>query len=101
MLAQPMLKAPATRVAPAPAILLGGGQQREGRPLPEDVQRKMELFFEADFSEVRIHIGPEAPSIGALAFTVGTDIYFGPGQYAPHTEHGERLLGHELTHVVQ
>jgi hypothetical protein len=72
-----------------------------GQRLPEPVQRKMEAFFGADFSAVRVHVGPEASSIGALAFAHGTDLYFAPGQYAPGSQHGQRLLGHELTHVVQ
>jgi hypothetical protein len=72
-----------------------------GRRLPDAVQQKIEAFFQADFSDVRVHVGPEASSIGALAFTHGTDLYFGPGQYAPETPQGQRLLGHELTHVVQ
>ena len=37
----------------------------------------------------------------ALAFTLGTDLYFAPGQYNPETIYGQQLLGHELTHVVQ
>ena len=41
------------------------------------------------------------PSIGALAFTHGTDLYFAPGQYNPQSTQGQQLLGHELTHVVQ
>jgi hypothetical protein len=72
-----------------------------GQRLPEPVQRKMETFFGADFSDVRVHVGPEASSIGALAFAHGTDLYFAPGQYDPASQHGQRLLGHELTHVVQ
>ena len=36
-----------------------------------------------------------------LAFTMGSDLYFVPGQYNPQTPQGEQLLGHELTHVVQ
>jgi GNAT superfamily N-acetyltransferase len=72
-----------------------------GWPLPRDVQRKMESALAASFSDVRIHVGPEAASIGAVAFTWGTDIHFAPGQYNPHTPHGQFLLGHELTHVVQ
>ncbi len=72
-----------------------------GQRLPEPVQRKMEAFFGADFSDVMVHIGPEAPSIGALAFTHGSDLYFAPGQYRPTTSEGQRLLGHELTHVLQ
>jgi ribosomal protein S18 acetylase RimI-like enzyme len=76
-------------------------QKSGGWPLPRDVQAKMEAALGADFSDVRIHVGPEASAIGAIAFTWGTDIHFAPGQYSPHTRHGQSLLGHELTHVVQ
>ncbi len=72
-----------------------------GWPLPRDVQAKMESALGANFSDVRIHVGPEATAIGAIAFTWGSDIHFAPGQYNPHTPHGQSLLGHELTHVVQ
>jgi ribosomal protein S18 acetylase RimI-like enzyme len=72
-----------------------------GWPLPRDVREKMERAMGANFSDVRVHVGPEAGSIGAIAFTWGSDIHFAPGQYNPHTPHGQFLLGHELTHVVQ
>lgn len=72
-----------------------------GLPLPRDVQAKMEKALSANFSDVRVHVGPEAASIGAVAFTWGTDIHFAPGQYNPNTPHGQFLLGHELAHVVQ
>lgn len=72
-----------------------------GWPLPRDVQAKMESALGANFSDVRIHVGSDAPSIGALAFTWGSEIHFAPGQYSPHTPHGQFLLGHELQHVVQ
>jgi len=72
-----------------------------GWPLPRDVREKMEKALGASFSDVRIHVGPEASSIGAIAFTWGSDVHFAPGQYNPHTPHGQFLLGHELTHVVQ
>src|SRR5271169_3566387 len=72
-----------------------------GWPLPREVQAKMESVLNANFSDVRIHVGPEASAIGAIAFTWGSDIHFAPGQYNPHTPHGQFLLGHELTHVVQ
>jgi len=72
-----------------------------GWPLPRDVQAKMEGALGASFADVRIHVGPEASSIGAVAFTWGSDIYFAAGQYNPHTPHGQFLLGHELQHVVQ
>ena len=61
----------------------------------------MESFFNTSFADVRVHVGHEAPSIGALAFTHGTDLYFAPGQYNPQSTQGQQLLGHELTHVVQ
>jgi ribosomal protein S18 acetylase RimI-like enzyme len=61
----------------------------------------MESALGASFSDVRIHVGPEASAIGAIAFTWGSDIHFAPGQYNPHTQEGQALLGHELTHVVQ
>jgi GNAT superfamily N-acetyltransferase len=72
-----------------------------GWPLPRDVQAKMEAALGANFSDVRVHVGPEASAIGAIAFTWGSDVHFAPGQYNPHTPHGQFLLGHELTHVVQ
>lgn len=84
-----------------PAHLAGFQARGPGQKLPDTVLRKMESFFGADFSDVRVHVGSEAASLGALAFTIGPDLYFAPGQYAPHHSHGQRLLGHELAHVVQ
>jgi hypothetical protein len=84
---------------PLPSGVLGGGGG--GRPLPEDVRGKMESFFGADLSDVRIHVGSEAPKIGALAFTLGSNLYFAPGQLDLQSHRGHELLGHELTHVIQ
>jgi len=77
------------------------GRSGGGRPLPEPVRVQMESFFSTDFSDVRIHVGQEAPSIGALAFAIGSNLYFAPGQLNLDSTHGRALLGHELTHVVQ
>src|SRR5947209_12560141 len=74
----------------------GGGQ-----PLPPDVRAKMESAFGSDFSEVRVHVGHEASRIGAIAYTWGPNIHFAPGHYNPHTLQGQKILGHELWHVVQ
>ena len=82
-----------------PALLNLGASL--GKPLPEAVQRKMETFFGTNFSDVRVFMGPQASSIGALAFTLGSNIYFAPGQYDPHSVRGQQVLGHELTHVIQ
>src|SRR4051794_254831 len=72
-----------------------------GWTLPPAVQTGMEKALGADFSDVRIHVGPEVSAVGALAFTWGSNIHFAPGQYNPHSTQGQELLGHELTHVVQ
>ena len=72
-----------------------------GRPLPQAVRQKMESVFNTDFSDVRVHVGPQAQQIGAIAFTLGSNLYFAPGQYNPMSSHGQRLIGHELTHVMQ
>jgi hypothetical protein len=78
-----------------------------GKPLPESERAR--AFFEPrfgyDFSKVRIHTDSRAnetaQEINARAFTLGNNIVFGPGQYLPGTVLGRRLLGHELTHVLQ
>jgi Domain of unknown function (DUF4157) len=77
------------------------GPARPGDPLPSAVKLRMERYFDTDFSDVRVHLGNEAASIGALAFTLGSDLYFAPDQYQPHTQYGQELIGHELTHVLQ
>jgi hypothetical protein len=85
------------QVDPGRLGLVSGG----GRPLPEAVRSQMETALGADFSAVRVHVGPQAERIGAVAFTVGNDLYFAPGRFQPDTIHGKQLLGHELAHVVQ
>jgi ribosomal protein S18 acetylase RimI-like enzyme len=80
---------------------LGNFASGGGQAIPPDVRKKMESFFGASFGEVRIHVGPHASAIGALAFTQGTDIHFAPGQYNPMTPQGQQILGHELAHVLQ
>lgn len=73
-----------------------------GSPLPEGVRGKMEGAYGADFSGVRVHAGSAAPeAIDAEAYTQGQSIHFAPGRYAPGSESGDALLGHELAHVVQ
>ncbi len=76
-------------------------QKSGGLPIPDNVRAKMETAFGADFSDVRVHIGQEASALGAIAYTWGSNIHFAPGQYNPNTIQGQKLLGHELWHVVQ
>ncbi len=76
-----------------------------GRSLEQDTRRLMEDRFGADFSGVRVYTDHSAHDaadrIQARAFTVGEDVVFGEGEYAPETTEGKRLLAHELAHVVQ
>jgi len=76
-----------------------------GEPLPESVRTYFEPRFGHDFSQVQVHTGAQsaetARSLKARAFTVGRDVVFGTGQYAPRTVVGKKLLAHELAHVVQ
>ena len=69
--------------------------------MPEPLRASMESAFDLDLSPVRVHEDEQARSMGALAFTRGTDIHFAPGHYRPETPRGRALLGHELAHVVQ
>ena len=87
---------------------VGGALERlkgRGRPLPTGIARSMGVATGADLDQVRIHTGPEpaalARSMQAKAFTLGQDIYFGAGTYAPDTHSGQHLLAHELAHTVQ
>jgi len=76
-----------------------------GSPLPADTRGLMEQRFGHDFSRVRLHTGAaaeqSAKEVNANAYAVGHNIVFGSGQFAPGTQKGQRLLAHELTHVVQ
>ncbi|KAF5424621.1 MAG: protein of unknown function (DUF4157) [Candidatus Methanocomedens sp.] len=78
----------------------GGGQ-----PLPESTRAFFEPRFGHDFSQVRVHMGANAAEtarvLNARAFTLGQDVVFGAGQYAPEAGTGQRLIAHELAHVVQ
>ena len=76
-----------------------------GRPLEPTLRQDMEQRFGHDFSRVRVHSGAAAEQsardVNANAYTVGHDIVFGTGRFAPGTHEGRRLIAHELTHVVQ
>ena len=76
-----------------------------GQPLDAHTRSFFEPRFGHDFSQVRVHAdarGAEsARAVNALAYTVGRDIVFGAGRYAPGESAGKRLLAHELTHTIQ
>lgn len=94
-----------TRQVSAPVAASIHDMQGGGAPLPDATRAFFEPRFGADFSQVRLHTNAQAAdtakSINAKAFTIGRDIAFSAGQYAPESHEGQRLLAHELTHVVQ
>ena len=71
-----------------------------GRPLEPALRQDMEQRFGHDFSRVRVHSGAaaeqSAQDVNATAYTVGHDIVFGAGRFAPGTNEGRRLIAHEL-----
>ncbi len=79
--------------------------ESRGEKIPVRLRRRFEQDFNADFSVVRIHrdqaAAKKARQEQANAFTVGAHIYFAEGMYRHDTEAGQKLLAHELTHVLQ
>jgi hypothetical protein len=95
-------------MAPAAGPLEQDAKDRSAaplRPVPPESRGSLERPRSTDFSRVRTHTDARAAesalAIGALAYTVGQDLVFAPGQYAPGTAPGQRLLAHELAHVAQ
>lgn len=89
--ADPAATADPARLAPSDA----------GSPLHPETRGQMEGSFGTSFSDVRVHQGHQAPSVGAVAFTSGSHLHFAPGRYDPASRPGQELIGHELAHVVQ
>lgn len=95
---------PGTTVTAAGNAALAAGRG-DGHPL----SRRERAFFEyqlgTDLGRVRLHTDDEAArlaaGLSARAFTAGGEVYFGAGEYRPHSQGGRRLLAHELAHVVQ
>jgi len=79
--------------------------QSGGHKLPPFTQRRFETRLGRPLDHVRLHTDAHAAvatgAINAKAFTLSNHIAFAPGQYAPHSESGQWLLAHELTHVLQ
>ncbi len=76
-----------------------------GAGLRPGTRARIEPLLGDSLADVRVHDGPAADalarSVAARAFTTGRDVFFARGEYRPNTPPGDRLLAHELTHVVQ
>jgi hypothetical protein len=79
--------------------------QGAGKPLSRETREFMEDRFDIGFDHVRVHSDSKAAdnalALNARAYTIGSDIIFGAAEYRPETQEGQRLLAHELVHVVQ
>ena len=88
-----------------PPPIVGDVVAEPGRPLDDGARRSLEPHAGTSLDDVRIHTDDRAASsalaVGAAAYTVGSDVVFGPGRYAPGTQAGDRLLAHEVGHVAQ
>ena len=95
---------PASQTGTAPAIV-HEVLSTPGHSLDGATRDFMESRFGTTFESVRVHTdsraAESASTVNALAYTVGKDVVFARNQYAPTTQHGQRLLAHELTHVLQ
>jgi hypothetical protein len=76
-----------------------------GRALQPAITAGVGAAMGDSLSDVRVHTDDGAAalarSVSARAFTVGSDIFFGPGEYQPGSRTGRELLNHELVHVAQ
>jgi Domain of unknown function (DUF4157) len=79
--------------------------RHSGKALPEVRRRSMESAFGADFGGVKVHSGPEAHAlndrVGAIAFTLGRDIFLGRSAPDVASPASDGLLAHELAHTIQ
>lgn len=95
---------PAPSAAPVPQHVIDV-TRATGQPLDASVRREMESRFGHDFGRVRVHTdtraSASAAALSASAWTFGDRIAFRNGAYRPDTMDGQKLLAHELTHVVQ
>jgi hypothetical protein len=97
---------------------------REGGDVPDHVERgidamraraapgldpalkqRVEAAVGSDLSAARVHkdakAAAAADALGARAFTVGSDMFFGRGEFDPSTTAGQQLITHEAAHTVQ
>lgn len=82
-----------------------GAARGGGAPLPDTARAFMEQRMGADFGGIRVHADAQSGQLNrmiqAKAFTMGSDVFFGRGEYNPDSSSGKELLAHELAHTVQ
>lgn len=89
----------------APVVEAALARIGSGAPLSTRVRRQMEAALGVSLARVRVHTDATAAAaaraVHAEAFTVGEDIFFGEGAFCPDSPAGQRLIVHELVHVLQ
>lgn len=99
---QRLARGPATPGAGWAATLAA---QRGGSALPGALAARFGPPLGTDLSAVRVHADGAAATlcdgIGARAFAHGGDLFFNRGEYRPAEPAGQRVIAHELAHVVQ
>lgn len=90
--------------AGAPAVV-EEALRSPSRPLDAATRAFFEPRLGRSLDKVRVHTGARAAdsarAVGAQAYTVGEQIVFNSGRYAPSTDSGRHLLAHELAHTLQ
>lgn len=90
---------------PTDLALSISGLRGHGSALPEDVRGAFEERLGVGLAAIRIHAGADADrvtgALGAVAFSLGSDLFFSSGSYAPGDPAGRRLLAHEVAHALQ
>lgn len=96
---------PAGGPVPSTSTRIIEAARGQGAPLPAPLRARMESGFGLSLADVRIHTddraGHVSRDLGAQAFTTGSDVFFGAGEFRPGSSSGLRLLAHELAHTVQ
>ncbi|PRQ04010.1 hypothetical protein ENSA5_11930 [Enhygromyxa salina] len=92
-------------VTPTVVNRIDAARRRGGIQLEASLRRVFEPRFNADFGNVRVHTNSQSAetsrAMNARAFTVGSDLFFGRGEYQPNSASGRHLIAHELTHSLQ
>lgn len=89
----------APKVPPPEQVLATLGP---GAPLPTSTLGRLEASFGRALGSIRVHANSRAAlAMGARAFAVGHHIAFAPGELSPGTPDGDRLIAHEVAHVIQ
>ena len=101
----PPLQGPSTKPLATVPPSVDQALASPGMPLEPALRQDMEQRFDHDFSRVRVHhdatAAESARAMQARAYTVGRDVVFSAGGYAPRSPQGSQLLAHELAHVIQ